>query len=175
MSSGVIAETPAPTPRLRDLYDRLYPDGEVPRLAWSHVLDVPCECAPVLDTLMRRALDRVILLADGKAASYYGVERTVNGNGDKGPIQMATDEEGAILLLRRFDQARTNRERLLVIAYAQRIARRFVKTDRSLIRGTDEWEQLIAADPRPYKQLQAAYGVSSKTVARIKKATRALS
>lgn len=167
--------TPSPTPRVRDLYDRLYPDGEVPRLPWSHRLDVSCECPPMLDALMRRAIDRVILLANGPAAGYYGVERTVNGNLDKGPIQMATDEEGAILLLRRFDRARTNRERLLVIAYAQRIAKRFAKADQSRIRGTAEWERKIGLDPRPYTQLQDAYGVSSKTIARIKKAARALS
>lgn len=147
-----------------------YDDSSSSALDYKPVLDHPSEPHPILSALMDEALLRILLTADGRAQTL--TERVTGSH----PGTMApTSDLAATLdaLSRDFMRCRTHRARLVIIKAAQRTADRLRHApDRSKVRGTAEWRQAIAADPRKFRAIAAVYGVSISTVSSIKKAVR---
>lgn len=151
-----------------------HPDADCPKIPRCRLLDTPTSCPSILWRLMAHVLDQYHIMAQGPSAAYYGVERTVNGNPERGRLLTDTDPDGPAALERRFWEAPTNRRRLEVIREAQDVVRRYAVADRSKVRDTPEWEAAIAKDPRPHRTLAKVYGVSLRRTVAIKRAARAV-
>lgn len=134
------------------------------------LLDKRSEPNPILSLLMDEALLQIVLTADGSAMAL--TERVSGAYADtKVPnsgLAAEIDELGG-----RFAGCKTHRQRLEVIKHAQATAIRLKwAPDRSLIRGTEEWKQVVAQDARSTRVLAEIWGVSHMTIARLKKSRR---
>lgn len=141
------------------------PAGYVAR---QPLLDKPTDSHPILSQLMDEALCRIILTSDGAAVALRA--RTT---GTRERSQAPSSDLAAIVdeLDKRFEGCRTHRARLVVIKDAQETADRLRYSPKSeiLIRGTVEWRQALANDPRPRRVVAADYRVSSKTITACRK------
>jgi hypothetical protein len=81
---------------------------------------------------------------------------------------------GTDKLALRYESARNHWGRLTLIAAAQKLTLNFRFSDRSKVRGTREWEEKIAADPRSLRVCEVVHGVPRTTLARIRKRYRTL-
>lgn len=140
------------------------PDADAVKFPWHPVLDVPCDAPKVLTALLHEALTTIILTADGSAQAL--VERVTGSKpGTKAPTSTLAGEVDE--LSRGFAKCRTNRTRLYVIREAQQQAVRLrysPRADPRFVRGTAEWRERIARDPRPRRVVAEDYRVSSKTI-----------
>lgn len=127
---------------------------------------------------MDLALLRLMVAANG-ATQAWGPDAGMRKGSKPGAVILSDPDAWTVdqLAWDYYYGATTHRGRLRVILEAQTLARRWTTSDPSLIKGTEAWKARLAADGRPYRVLQRAYGVSSKTVAAVKKemGTRALS
>lgn len=134
------------------------------------LLDRPSEPHPILSLLMDEALRRIMLTSDGAVMALR--ERTTGGYADTreptSTLAGTIDELGS-----RFANCKTHRTRLAVIKEAQGTAIRLAYSpDRSMVRGTQEWREAIAADTRSCRVLAEVWGVSKSSIAVIKKRPR---
>lgn len=161
--------------RLVIIDDPLSDEIKLPRQA---LLDRPTPPNLFLDILMSDALTRLYLVADGGTASWERrPEKTARGDsGAKAHPSSIPSSSGARdweKLRREFDLARTHRARLRLILEAQYAAVALAYApDRSMVRGTREWEMSVAADPRSNRALARVYSSSHMTIQRIKKRHR---
>lgn len=131
------------------------------------LLDRASDQHPILTQLMDEAMTRIILTADG---AVMPLEKRTTGTKDP---SAPTSSLAALVdeFDRRFLGCKTHRQRLEVIKQAQATANRLRYAPKSDIaaRGSKEWRQLIANDPRPRRVIAADYRVSSKTITAIRK------
>ncbi len=141
---------------------------------------------------MDEALRRIILISDGAVASYKAPPQVVRGIVDRadakqrlladareychtGKVSQSKEPQSDLAtdiddLGERFQACKTHRGRLMLIKEAQALSDRLrYAPDRSMVRGTKEWREAIAHDPRTCRVLATIYGVSFGTVRRIKK------
>ena len=140
------------------------PDGWVDR---SRLLDKPSDPHPILTLLMSEALHRILLTADGRSqALAERVSGSRSASAPKSDLAVILDEMEC-----RFWHCRTHRQRLALIKEAQQTWIRLCFAPKSNIvaRGSKEWRQALAIDPRPYRVIQADYRVSAKTIAAARK------
>ena len=150
----------------RDLLIIHDPDADGPKIPRCVLLDKPAPAHPILNALMREAIEGLILTNDGSVASW---SRRVTGS--RSPVS-PTSTLGQLVeaLLRAYIASQTHRERIVVIKDAQTaLAERKFAPDRSKVRGTLEWKAAIAKDARSLRALARIYGVSHGTVANLKK------
>lgn len=145
-------------------------DDDTPMYRRARLLDRETDRHPILDALLDLALTQMMMTCDGSTASLAA---KVSGGGhhdSQAPRSgLAEDVER---LARRYVEARTHRQRFAVIKEAQEAAVRLryaPKCDPSLVRGTREWRQMIASDPRPRRIVAVRYQVSSKTITACRK------
>lgn len=142
-----------------------FKDSRPPR---DPVLDIPSEPHPWLNALMDHAILRLMLLANGAVMPL--TERVTSTRSAKAPgTYNGADVDR---LAYKFQRAKTHRERLLIIKAAQDKATVFTHSrspDPSLVKGTREWRQRLAMDPRPRRVVALDYGASSKTITAAKK------
>lgn len=123
----------------------------------------------ITDMLMHDALRRLLLMCDGRALP---LREKVTGSraGATAPSSTLAAEIDA--LWRAYERASTHRRRFEAILAAQDAAVQLAYApDRSKVRGTQEWKDAIRADSRSCRVLAVVYGVSYRTIARIKKAS----
>lgn len=134
------------------------------------LLDRPSERHPILDALMDEALRRMLLTSDGATVKLSARIRDGGGGGSSRPSSgLAGEIEN---LWEDYSRCRTHRQRLVVIRAAQEAVDRIMyarQADPRLVRGTLEWKQRIAADPRPRRIVAHYFGVSSKTITAARK------
>lgn len=130
-------------------------------------LSQPSEPDSALDLTLARCLDVLYALGDGGVFGYNR-ERIKGGESDGIPTSDVLREIQAIQ--RRYDRCSNNFDRLLVVGHAwvQVILAQYAPS-RSKVKGTAEWREAIANDPRSTRVIAAVYGISHQTVARIKR------
>lgn len=145
-------------------------DDDAPMYRRARLLDRESDRHPILDALLDLALTQMMMTGDGSTAS---LNAKVSGGGhhdSEAPRSgLAEDVER---LAGRYLEARTHRQRLVVIKEAQDAAVRLryaPKCDPALVRGTREWRQMIAHDPRPRRVVQVRYQVSPNTITACRK------
>lgn len=153
-------------PYLRIVEDEHADTVKMPR-CW--LLDAPSDPNPLLDALMSEALTRLYLTADGATGKL--VERISGGSSTStAPVSGNWSDVGEIE--RAYRSSRTHRRRLALIKEAQVMVYKVQyaqKADASLVRGTRDWREKIAHDPRPQRVVTQDYKVSSKTVSAARK------
>ncbi len=145
-----------------------YGQPDAPRR--THLLDKPSSPHPILNQLMDEALTRILLVSDGAVMALK--ERTTGSK--VGTIEPTSWLASVVHELdTRYEKCKTHRARLVVVKDAQDVADKLrYAPDRSKVRGTAEWREVIATDPRSTRVLAAVWGVSHMTIARIKKQAR---
>ena len=134
---------------------------------WSSLLDNPSEAHPLLNWLMDEALGRILRVSDGGVSGLKPriSVRRAESHEPSSDLAVIVDYLGG-----RFMACKTHRTRLLVIREAQAVAVRLrYAPDRSLVRGTKEWREAIARDPRSCRVVARTYGIGETSVRRIKR------
>jgi hypothetical protein len=146
----------------------------------------------MLNRLMDLALGQIMLVSDGRVSSYVAVELVREPVDATDPMQRllaaapqyqhggiaarsrAPESDLAAVIYElgeRYAACKTHRRRLLVIKDAQAAAKALkYSPNRARVRGTPEWHQAIARDPRPSHEVALAFRTSPSTVKRIKSA-----
>lgn len=116
---------------------------------------------------MDEALCRILLVSDGGVVpldSRISARRAESREPSSDLAAIVERLDGL------FRACKTHRTRLLVIREAQAVADRLrYAPDRSLVRGTNEWREAIAQDPRSCRVVASTYCLSETTVRRIKR------
>jgi hypothetical protein len=148
-----------------------FSDADPNRRQRNPVLDKPSEPRPFFNALMDLALLRLRLAANG-ATGAWGPDAAMRKGTSAGSRMLLADSDTYAVDQLAWDYyygASTHRGRLRVLKQAQEMARSATTSDPGLRKGTQEWRQRIAADPRPYSVLTHVYAVSKRDVVRFKK------
>lgn len=135
--------------------------------AWSSLLDLSSPCPPLLEAGEGCWATRLHLRQSDAPTSSYG--RSERSSVKQRQAGSAPRGDGDVLsLLAAFDRARTNRERLHIIAETQRLA---IAAENSVFaKWSPGWKAAICADTRSLRKVAADYGISHTKVAQIREA-----
>lgn len=115
-----------------------------------------------LDAQIHQLLARMSVLSEVPAARtgdiVHGGEQS---NAPKGPRRSMYDEFRV-----RYQGARSDRARELVIEEAKQAVRRHQLSQRGMVKGTQEWAIAIGLDPRPVEDVMHIYGCTERHVYR---------
>lgn len=138
------------------------------QLRRTPALKQPSEPRPWMDMLMRRELDRLILIADGGTTSF---QAKISGSHEK--HDPMSDRALAVVdkIAFKWDAAENHWRRLTLLSETQTFTRRlrFAPIHPGGLRGTAEWRERIARDPRACRVVADVYGVGRQTVSRYRK------
>lgn len=136
----------------------------------SRLLDARSDPHWLTDLLMHEALRRLMLTSDGHAMP---LREQVTSSRTQTTVPSSTVAAELDRLWDLYTGAWTHRKRLAAVKEAQdTVLRLQFAPDRSKVRGTQEWKDALASDPRPLRIVASVFGVSHQTVANYRRKRR---
>lgn len=140
-------------------------------LRFCRLLDFPCEPCDLTDRWFAHWLRRLALVADGKTIDY-AADVVSNGNKTKGAAPKSSLASTITGYEWRYDDAKTNRQRLKLILEIQTEVLRIKFAPKVVERYSPEWREQVATSDGSNAEICARYGVSNAALKNYRKQFR---